>query len=453
MPSLQELREQSLNAVNQAQAIINLADADTTRAQPGLTAEEHDNVKRYLADGDRLAQEVRTRMDLERQLSDLRSSAGVSPAARPDTTAPTYRDAFPDFETIQRSLPTDPVELKALEARAIDAYIRSAGSMVELEPEERYLVRSRTRNLRQLMAPGEYRELAARREFRAMAVGVDVTGGLLVPTMMQTQIVEAQKAFGGMVGNIHTETTQSGAPLPVPTDNDTSNKGHRVGENQARTETDVTVGAVVLYAYLYTSDFINVSLEFLQDASIDVTAWLSKKIGIRIARGLNTDLTVGSGPNSPQGIVSLATSGITTASNSTISFDEYIKAKHSVDPAYRLGAKWMFNDSTLLAAKLQKDSTGRYLWTSGIAMNAPDMIDGDQYIVNQDMPSIGSGTTPVLYGALENYWHRAVGGTNLVVLRERYADLGQVAFLGFERHDGNLIDAGTHPVKCITMHA
>jgi hypothetical protein len=37
----------------------------------------------------------------------------------------------------------------------------------------------------------------------------------------------------------------------------------------------------------------------------------------------------------------------------------------------------------------------------------------------------------------------------LVVLRlvERFADYGQVAFIGFARYDGNLLDAGTHPVK------
>ncbi len=453
MPSLQELREQHLNAVNLAQAIVNLADADTSRAQPGLTAEEAENAKRYLTDAERLSTEIRTREQLERHQSDLRASAGLSAAARPDTTEPAYRQQLPDIDTIRRNLPTDPVELKALEAQALDAYIRNAGQMEYLEVEERYLVRSRSISTRQIMLPEEQRAMMARREMRAMVVGIDVQGGLLVPNMMQAQIVEAQKAYGGMVGNIHTETTQSGAPLPVPTDNDTSNKGHRVGEAQPRTETDVTVGAVVLYAYLYTSDFINVSLEFLQDTSIDVTAWLAKKIGIRIARGLNADLTVGKGPNSPQGLVTLATSAITTASNSTIVFDEYIKAKHQIDPAYRIGAKWMFNDFTLLSAKLQKDSTGRFLWTSGIATKSPDTIDGDEFIINQDMPSIGPSTTPVLYGALENYWHRAVGGTSLVVLRERYADLGQVAFLGFERHDGNLIDAGTHPVKCITMHS
>jgi len=32
-------------------------------------------------------------------------------------------------------------------------------------------------------------------------------------------------------------------------------------------------------------------------------------------------------------------------------------------------------------------------------------------------------------------------------LTERYADFNQVGFLAFQRWDGQLIDAGTHPVK------
>ena len=38
-------------------------------------------------------------------------------------------------------------------------------------------------------------------------------------------------------------------------------------------------------------------------------------------------------------------------------------------------------------------------------------------------------------------------------LNERYADYGQVAFIGFARYDGNLVDAGTHPVNYLQQAA
>ena len=39
----------------------------------------------------------------------------------------------------------------------------------------------------------------------------------------------------------------------------------------------------------------------------------------------------------------------------------------------------------------------------------------------------------------------------MIRLEERFADYGQVAFIGFARYDGNLLDAGTNPVKYITQ--
>jgi HK97 family phage major capsid protein len=46
---------------------------------------------------------------------------------------------------------------------------------------------------------------------------------------------------------------------------------------------------------------------------------------------------------------------------------------------------------------------------------------------------------------------RDVKDVTLVRLDERFAEFGQVCFLAFSRHDGDLLDAGTHPVKYLTM--
>ena len=45
------------------------------------------------------------------------------------------------------------------------------------------------------------------------------------------------------------------------------------------------------------------------------------------------------------------------------------------------------------------------------------------------------------------YQIRRVKELSVLRLEERFADYGQVAFLGFARYDGALLDAGTHPVK------
>jgi HK97 family phage major capsid protein len=90
------------------------------------------------------------------------------------------------------------------------------------------------------------------------------------------------------------------------------------------------------------------------------------------------------------------------------------------------------------------------LWRAGMTASEPDTIDGDPYTINQQVES-GAAKKAMLYGLLSKYLIRDVLDITLVRLDERYAELGVVAFLAFSRHDGDLLDAGTHPVKYLTM--
>jgi HK97 family phage major capsid protein len=59
----------------------------------------------------------------------------------------------------------------------------------------------------------------------------------------------------------------------------------------------------------------------------------------------------------------------------------------------------------------------------------------------------GSSAKKVIFGDLSKYIVRDVRDFTLLRLDERFAELGQVAFLAFSRHDGDLLNAGTNPVK------
>src|SRR5262249_45286397 len=109
---------------------------------------------------------------------------------------------------------------------------------------------------------------------------------------------------------------------------------------------------------------------------------------------------------------------------------------------------WMFHDSILLAVKKLKDGMGRYLFQASLAGSAPDTLDGDPIHINQSMAStIATANKTMLYGTLSNYKIRDDSEVRLRRLTERYADADQIGFVLFSRHDGNLLDAGTRPVK------
>lgn len=293
----------------------------------------------------------------------------------------------------------------------------------------------------------EQRSLASPRFQAAQGTGSGTAGGYTVPEGFYGQMISAELAFGGMIEAAFVFDTETGAPLPIPTDNDTANEGAILGENSQATEQDVSFGATTLNAHTYSSKLVRVANQLLQDNAFNLEAFLAGKLGTRLARIQNRHFTVGSGASQPTGIVGASTLGVTAASATAIAADELIDLEHSVDPAYRMNARYMMADSTLKAIKKLKDGEGRYLWTSGLAFKEPDTINGHRYVINQHMAAIGGGNKSMLFGDFTKYFIRRVTGVQVLRLTERYADYNQTGFLAFQRVDGNLVDAGTHPVK------
>src|SRR5690606_20919331 len=157
------------------------------------------------------------------------------------------------------------------------------------------------------------------------------------------------------------------------------------------------------------------------------------------------------GVGQPTGIVTAATVGANADAAAAITFDELIDLEHSVDPAYRQAGRcrFMFHDSTLKAIKKLKDDQNRPLWLPGVAVREPDTVLGYAYSINQQMPVLAAEAKAVLYGDFSRYLIRDVLAVSLSRLTgSKYTEKGQVGFLAFSRHDGNLIDVGG-PVKAL----
>ena len=281
------------------------------------------------------------------------------------------------------------------------------------------------------------------RELRALGVGTDAAGGYTVPKGFMPELIKALKAYGPMNagGPAHYLTTASGNSISIPTFDDTSGKGSFIGEAVEATETNLTFGQKALGAYKYTSGVVILSNELLQDSAIDVEATVRAAMAERIGRILNEKLTIGTGTNEPQGIVTGASAGVTAASATAISYDDLIRLQHSVDPAYRGAGAFMFHDTTLRALRLLKDTTGRPLWQAGIVAGDPGTILDCTFHINQDMAGIATGATSILFGDYSKYTVRNVRDFGLKRLDERYAVSDQVGFVGFGRVDGLVTDS------------
>lgn len=306
-----------------------------------------------------------------------------------------------------------------------------------------------------VMEPQELRTLAAGRqtvtadELRAIGVGNPTGAGYLVPDEFVRSVMQNMLAYGGMREAATIMTTDSGADLFFPTSDDTGNTGELLGEHATATQQDVTVGGRSLKAMKYSSKEVRVSIELMQDSAFDIESWLAGLLGERIARITNTHFTTGAAPNQPAGVTLDAGVGVSGATGQTtsVTWDDLINLEHAVDPAYRKNARFMFNDNTLSYLRRVKDGDGNYIWQAGTSGGAPSLINGWPYTINTAMAAMAASATSILYGDFSKYVIRDVKGFSLLRLNELYSASGQVGFLGFSRHDGALIHAGTNPIQ------
>lgn len=301
-------------------------------------------------------------------------------------------------------------------------------------------------------------EIRLLQEQRAQST-TSTAGGYTIPEGFVNNLEQARLSFGGILEAADTIYTATGNTLPFPTTNDTANTGALLAENTQDSEQDITFGVVELGAYKYTSKIVRVSKELVQDSAFNMDALISENIfKERLYRILNTHFTTGDGSSKPKGVVTATTNSYTAPSASAITNKDLTELEHKVDPAYRVrgNAKcgYMFSDVTFkeLKSLTVGTSDSRPIWQPSYAVGAPDTINGWRYWINQDLDDVNtSGNKSILFGDFSKYKIRIVRDYTLVRLQERYADFHQVGYIGFMRADGDLINAGTHPIAYLTQ--
>ncbi|WP_155054583.1 phage major capsid protein [Streptomyces blattellae] len=309
-------------------------------------------------------------------------------------------------------------------ADAFGVYLR--GGMDRLTPDQRNLMMDHQVDL------------------RAMGAGIDTAGGFTVPDEFRNIMTETMKAFGGLLGLADVITTSTGADLKWPTNDDTGNEGEILGENTPAGEQDLSLGGRTLKAYIFSSKQVKLSMALLQDSAFSLETWVPKKLGERIGRRAARAFTTGTGVDQPEGLTTSAVVGKQGASGQTTSviYDDLVDVEHSVDSAYRAGARYLMHDNTLKVIRKLKDTQGRPLWVPIPAPGFPATINGFEYSLDNSMPTPAASAKTIAFGDFKaGYVIRQVQAVQTLRLVERYAEFLQVAFLGFSRLDGMIQDS------------
>ena len=414
---LKRLQQKRAELVTQMENLVKNAEDDDR----GFTDEERGKWDAMRTDHDSLEERI------DNLKSTISSRASVETPSNP--LPPETRDyELDDFGNPLRPKggDDDDDDGEAAYCRAFERLLRSdQPGMVDLDQEQRKIMRAH-------YVP----------EQRAQGTNPATAGGYLIPTTMANTIIETMKAFGGIYGAATVINTSAGETIQYPTNDDTTNEGELVAEHAQVAETELEFGQESLGAYKYSSKVVRVSIELLQDSAFALDSFIARKFGQRLGRITSKHYATGTGTSQPHGLMTTATVGHTSSNGTEITYADWLKLKHSVDPAYRnsRNCRWVMNDKTLLLAKEMLDGQGRPLWKPSMIDGAPQLIDGESFIIDQGVNEPGTGATALGYGDISEFIIRNVLGFTLHRLIEKYIDYGQIGYLAFMRSDSNLMD-------------
>lgn len=266
-------------------------------------------------------------------------------------------------------------------------------------------------------------------QLRAQSEGTGSEGGYLVPDTFRDKLVERMKAFGGLANVVDSYTTGDGRNVSWPTVDDTSNVGEIVAEGGTFSSgADLVFGVANLGSYSYaagggSSTPLRVSLELVQDAAFDVEGLVTRKLGERIARIQAVHWVRGTGVGEPLGITTGLTGVEIAADGSGVTYDDLVNFIHAVDPAYRDGARWAFNDTMLGTLQKLKDSHGDPIWRGwgadmGQGLQEATLL-GFPVTIDQAFPTMTAADNTINWGVFgqltEGYVIRRVKDVQILV--------------------------------------
>lgn len=279
---------------------------------------------------------------------------------------------------------------------------------------------------------------------KALQVGSNPDGGYLVPSARSASIIQKIFETSPMRALAGIETIGT-TELEIPVDIDEASAGW-VGETQTRSETNTPqVGVQKIPVHeLYAKP--KATQKFLEDASINVEAWLADKVSDKFSRTEATAFVSGNGINKPRGFLTYSDGSgrgyITqypSLAAAAITADAIVKMPFQIKQAYLAGASWMMKRSTVMEVMLLKDGQGQYLWRPSFTAGAPSILGGYNVNMADDMPAVQAGSLSIAFAN----WKRAyliVDRLGITTLRDPYSVKPFVEFYSRKRVGGDVTD-------------
>lgn len=277
-----------------------------------------------------------------------------------------------------------------------------------------------------------------------MSVGSDEDGGFYVSPETSAEVVK--KVFeSSPMRQLSSVQSISTDELQIHEDLDEAGSAW-VGEIEDQTKTTTPQLKMVKIPVHTLQAKPQASQQLLDDAAVDIEAWLAGKVSEKFSRDEATAFVSGNGVNKPMGVLSYA-SGTSfnqverqlTATNAAIIGDDLIDVQSLLKEMYQPGASWQINRTLVkVIRKLKGTGDANYLWQPGLSQGIPPTLLGAPVYYAADLPSSVSATTDtIMYGNFK-MGYQIVDRIGLRVLRDPFTAQPFVKFITSKRVGGGV---------------
>lgn len=287
------------------------------------------------------------------------------------------------------------------------------------------------------------------RELKALTVNSDPNGGYLT-----------FPEFGGIISTYVYETspmrqladvvTVGTDALEFVTDNDQAGWGW-VGETQARPDTYTPQLGKLLINVNEMYAMPPVSQKMLDDAAIDVEAWIGNKVAQVFGRGEAAAFVSGNGINKPLGILSYPAgtnigSGqvqqVGSGNASGFTYGGLVLLQNSLKEEYQGNATFLMQRATLGSLLQLSETQGRPIFNQTYDKNTglESMILGKPVRFAADMPAVATNALAIAYGDFKQAY-LIVDRMGIRVLRDPYTNKPFIRFYTTKRVGGAVVNS------------
>lgn len=197
--------------------------------------------------------------------------------------------------------------------------------------------------------------------------------------------------------------------------------------------------------------------QLLDDASVDVEAWLADKVGDKLGRFENNEFVNGAAAKI-RGIASYTTaaddgSGVTwgtighVVTGASAGFvaaasfpaDPILSLIGCVKEAYLANARFLTRRTVITLMRKLKDTTGQFLWQPSLVLGAPETFGGYPITRAEDMPAIAANSLSLAFGDFSQAY-QIVDRQGIRTLRDNLTSKPYVKFYTTKRTGGGCVN-------------